>query len=53
MMLTVDLRRFLLLIVDFQSRLMRAIDGGAAAIQNTNRLIEMAKLVDVPHLVSK
>ncbi len=51
--LTVDSKRSLLLFVDFQSRLMPAIDGGATAIRNTNRLIEMAKLVDVPHLFSE
>jgi len=47
-MLTVDPRRSLLLVVDFQSRLMPAIDQGAAALKNAGRLIEMADLVGIP-----
>jgi nicotinamidase-related amidase len=47
-MLTVDPKRSLLLIVDFQSRLMPAIDQGAAAVRNARRLVEMASLVSVP-----
>lgn len=46
-MLTIDPRRALLLVVDFQSRLMPAIDAGATAIRNANRLIAMAELVDI------
>lgn len=46
-MLTIDPRRSLLLVVDFQSRLMPAIDAGATAIRNANRLIAMAELVDI------
>jgi hypothetical protein len=44
---------FLLLIVDFQPRLMSAIDGGVTAIRNTKGLIGMATLVDVPHLPNR
>ncbi|MBO4227132.1 isochorismatase family protein [Bradyrhizobium neotropicale] len=47
-MLTVDPKRSLLLVVDFQSRLMPAIDQGAAAVRNARRLVEMASLVSVP-----
>jgi nicotinamidase-related amidase len=47
-MLTVDPRKSLLLVVDFQSRLMPAIDQGAAALKNASRLIEMADLVGIP-----
>ncbi|TWB87488.1 nicotinamidase-related amidase [Bradyrhizobium macuxiense] len=47
-MLTIDPRRSLLLIVDFQSRLMPAIDQGTTAVRNARRLIDMAGLVDIP-----
>lgn len=38
----------LLLVVDFQSRLMPAITGGAGAIENTRRLLDIAALLDIP-----
>ncbi|MDH2386806.1 isochorismatase family protein [Bradyrhizobium sp. CER78] len=47
-MLTIDPRKSLLLIVDFQSRLMPAIDQGTTAVRNARRLIDMAGLVDIP-----
>lgn len=47
-MLTIDPKRSLLLIIDFQSRLMPAIDAGATAVRNANRLIGMAELIDIP-----
>jgi nicotinamidase-related amidase len=37
-----------LLIVDFQSRLMPAIDNGPAVIANARRLIDAAETLDVP-----
>ena len=46
-MLTINSRMSVLLVVDFQTRLMPAIDQGAAAVKNARRLIEMAALVDV------
>ena len=46
-MLTIDPRRSLLLIVDFQSRLMPAIHEGAAAVSNARRLLDMAALVEI------
>jgi nicotinamidase-related amidase len=46
-MLTIDPRSSLLLVVDFQSRLMPAIHEGEIAIRNAGRLIEMAELVDI------
>jgi nicotinamidase-related amidase len=52
-MLTIDPSRSLLLIVDFQSRLMPAIHGGAAAVKSANRLIETAKLVGVARLFTE
>jgi nicotinamidase-related amidase len=52
-MLTIDPERSLLLIVDFQSRLMPVIEGGAAALLNTQRLIEVAKLTGVPQLFTE
>jgi nicotinamidase-related amidase len=47
-MLTVVPTKSLLLIVDFQSRLMPSIDQGTAAVKNAKRLIDMAYLIDVP-----
>jgi nicotinamidase-related amidase len=52
-MLTIDPARSLLLIVDFQSRLMPSIDSSADAVRNTGRLIEMAKLAEVPRLFTE
>jgi nicotinamidase-related amidase len=47
-MLTIDPKKSLLLIVDFQSRLMPAIDQGAAVVKNARRLIDMAGLINIP-----
>lgn len=47
-MLTIDRAKSLLLVVDFQARLMPAIEGGAAAIANAKRLLKAAALFDVP-----
>ncbi len=52
-MLTIDPKRSLLLIVDFQSRLMPAIHDGEVAIRNAKKLVEIAKLVDVPFLFTE
>lgn len=53
MMLTIAPERSLLLVVDFQFRLMPAIHEGAAAIRNANRLIGAAKLLGVPRLFTE
>jgi nicotinamidase-related amidase len=47
-LLTIASKKSLLLIVDFQSRLMPSIDQGTVAVKNAARLIDMAKLVHVP-----
>ena len=47
-MLTVDPKKSLLLIVDFQSCLMPAIDQGILAVKNAKRLIDMTSLIDMP-----
>lgn len=47
-MLTINPNRSLLLVVDFQSRLMPAIHDGDIAVRNAKRLIEMAELADIP-----
>jgi nicotinamidase-related amidase len=52
-MFTIDRDNSILLIVDFQSKLMPAIHEGAAAIANAKRLIETAKLLDVPTLFTE
>lgn len=43
-----DPDRSLLLVVDFQTRLMPAIDGGDAAVANARRLLDAAGLLGVP-----
>lgn len=52
-MLTIDPKRSILLVVDFQSRLMPAIHDGETAVRNANRLIEAAKLFGIPHLFTE
>lgn len=52
-MLTIDPIRSLLLVIDFQSRLMPAIHDGASAVRNAGRLIEAAKLTNVPRLFTE
>lgn len=42
-----------LLVIDFQSRLMPAIDAGDAAVANAKRLLAAAALVDVPVLFTE
>jgi nicotinamidase-related amidase len=50
---TIDPKRSLLLVVDFQSRLMPAIHDGETAVRNANRLIEAAKLFGIPRLFTE
>ena len=45
---TIDPTATALLIIDFQSRLMPAIDNGTAAIVNAKRLLGAAALLDIP-----
>ena len=52
-MLTIDPIRSLLLVVDFQSRLMPVIHEGANAVRNANRLIGAAKLFGIPRLFTE
>jgi nicotinamidase-related amidase len=52
-MFTIDPKRSILLVVDFQSRLMPAIHDGETAVQNANRLIDAAKLLGVPRLFTE
>jgi nicotinamidase-related amidase len=42
-----------LLVVDFQSRLMPAIENGAAVVANAHRLLDGARLLDVPVLFTE
>ena len=48
-----DPRRSTLVLIDFQTKLMPAIDRGEAAIANARRLVEAARLLDVPVLVTE
>jgi nicotinamidase-related amidase len=52
-MLTLDRKTSLLLVIDFQARLMPAIENGAAAVANTSRLLRAAEMFDVPALVTE
>jgi nicotinamidase-related amidase len=52
-MLTIDPKRSILLVIDFQSRLMPAIHEGEVAVRNANRLIEAAKLFGIPRLFTE
>jgi nicotinamidase-related amidase len=52
-MLTIGRETSSLLIVDFQSRLMPAIAGGAALVANARRLIDAAEMFGVPVLFTE
>jgi nicotinamidase-related amidase len=52
-MLTIDAARSTLLVIDFQGRLMPAIEGGDAAIANAGRLVKAASLLAVPSLFTE
>lgn len=53
MSLTLDRDASTLLIIDFQARLMPAIDGGAAAVANARRLLDAAEMLGVPVLFTE
>jgi len=52
-MLTIDPRRSALLVIDFQARLMPAIEEGAAVVANARRLIDAAEMLDIPVLFTE
>ena len=52
-MTTIDRDHSALLIIDFQARLMPAIEGGPAAVANARRLIEAAAIFGVPTVVTE
>jgi nicotinamidase-related amidase len=52
-MLTIDRATSTLLIVDFQSRLMPAIEGGEAVVANARRLLDAAEMFGVPILFTE
>ncbi len=52
-MLTMDVRTSTLLLIDFQAKLMRAIDDAAAAIANARRLSDAAAILGVPTLFTE
>jgi nicotinamidase-related amidase len=49
----IERERSALLVVDFQVRLMPAIDDGAAAVANAQRLIDAAEMLEVPILFTE
>lgn len=50
---TIDRETSSLLMIDFQSRLMPAIEDGAAVLANARRLIDAAELLRLPVLVTE
>ena len=52
-MLTIDRDRSALLVIDFQQRLMPAIQEGAAAVANARRLLQAAEMLRVPTLFTE
>jgi nicotinamidase-related amidase len=50
---TIDRESSALLIVDFQSKLMPAIDDGVSVIANARRLIDVAEMLQVPILFTE
>jgi len=52
-MSTIDCATSTLLVIDFQTRLMPAIDDGASAVAHARRLIEGATKLDVPILFTE
>ena len=52
-MRTLEASSSLLLLVDFQTRLMPAIEDGAAAVENARRLIVAAELLGIPKIFTE
>lgn len=52
-MLTINAQSSTLLVIDFQAKLMPAIDRGATAVANARRLIDAAKLLGVATLFTE
>jgi nicotinamidase-related amidase len=50
---TIDPRNTMLVVIDLQTKLMPAIDGGAAVIANTRRLLGAAALLGAPALFTE
>jgi nicotinamidase-related amidase len=50
---TLDAARSSLLVIDFQARLMPAIEGGEEAIANAGRLVQAAGLLAIPSLFTE
>ena len=49
----IDPARSLLLLIDFQARLMPAIHDAEAALRNAGRLLDAGRMLDVPHLLTE
>jgi nicotinamidase-related amidase len=47
-MLTIDPNKSLLLVIDFQARLMPSIDAAEIVVRNARRLLDMASLIEIP-----
>lgn len=53
MSLTIDRDASTLLVIDFQARLMPAIEAGATAVANARRLLDVAEMLGVPVLFTE
>lgn len=49
----IERERSILLVIDFQARLMPAIDGASVAVANTRRLLDAAAMLEVPVLFTE
>lgn len=52
-MSTIDPKRSLLLFIDFQARLMPAIEDSETVILNAGRLLEAARILEIPRLFTE
>jgi nicotinamidase-related amidase len=52
-MLTIDPQKSVVLVIDFQTRLMAAIHESDTVIRNARKLVDIAKLFDVPNLFTE
>jgi nicotinamidase-related amidase len=50
---TLDRRRSILCLIDFQEKLMRAIDGGEDVVANAGRLLAAAEILELPMITTE
>lgn len=52
-MRAIDPKHSFLLVIDFQARLMPAIHEGSTAVRNAGRLLDAARMLDIPRLFTE